>query len=165
MNYSYLAHHGVKGQKWGVRRYQNQDGSLTDEGRRRYGYGSAGSDVITKNTAQRIIQGAKLGGKIGTGLGVAGGALAAGNIMSLNAAALAAGAAAPFGPAGAAVAAGTTFAYAVMSGLANGALYGGATGAVVGAVETHRGRQYIERYDSGLSDFEHRELSARQAKR
>lgn len=36
----YLAHHGIKGQKWGVRRYQNPDGSLTDEGRRRYGYGA-----------------------------------------------------------------------------------------------------------------------------
>ena len=33
----YLAHHGVKGQKWGVRRYQNDDGSLTEEGKRRYG--------------------------------------------------------------------------------------------------------------------------------
>lgn len=33
----YLCHHGTKGQKWGVRRYQNPDGSLTDEGRRRYG--------------------------------------------------------------------------------------------------------------------------------
>ena len=32
----YLAHSGIKGQKWGVRRYQNQDGSLTPEGRRRY---------------------------------------------------------------------------------------------------------------------------------
>ena len=34
---SYLAHHGIKGQKWGVRRYQNEDGSLTDEGKKRYG--------------------------------------------------------------------------------------------------------------------------------
>ncbi len=31
----YLAHHGVKGMKWGVRRYQNKDGSLTDLGKSR----------------------------------------------------------------------------------------------------------------------------------
>ena len=33
----YLAHHGVKGQHWGIRRYQNEDGSLTAEGREKYG--------------------------------------------------------------------------------------------------------------------------------
>lgn len=32
----YLAHHGIKDQKWGVRRFQNKDGSLTAEGRLRY---------------------------------------------------------------------------------------------------------------------------------
>ena len=32
----YLAHHGIKGQKWGVRRYQNEDGSLTEDGKSRY---------------------------------------------------------------------------------------------------------------------------------
>lgn len=31
----YLAHHGVKGMKWGVRRYQNLDGSLTAAGKKR----------------------------------------------------------------------------------------------------------------------------------
>ena len=32
----YLAHHGILGQKWGIRRFQNKDGSLTAEGKARY---------------------------------------------------------------------------------------------------------------------------------
>lgn len=34
-NTSALYHHGIKGQRWGVRRYQNRDGTLTDKGRKR----------------------------------------------------------------------------------------------------------------------------------
>lgn len=30
-----LVHHGIKGQKWGIRRFQNKDGSLTPAGRKR----------------------------------------------------------------------------------------------------------------------------------
>lgn len=33
---AYLCHHGIKGMKWGIRRYQNSDGSLTNEGKKRY---------------------------------------------------------------------------------------------------------------------------------
>ena len=32
----YLAHHGIKGMHWGIRRFQNSDGSLTPEGQKRY---------------------------------------------------------------------------------------------------------------------------------
>ena len=32
-NSSYLKHHGVLGQKWGIRRYQNEDGTYTDLGK------------------------------------------------------------------------------------------------------------------------------------
>ena len=37
-----LCHHGIKGQKWGVRRYQNADGSLTPAGKKKY-YNDDGS--------------------------------------------------------------------------------------------------------------------------
>lgn len=36
-----LQHHGILGQKWGVRRFQNPDGTLTEEGKKRY-LGSTG---------------------------------------------------------------------------------------------------------------------------
>lgn len=42
-----MSHHGIKGQKWGERRYQNEDGSLTEEGRKRYS--SMGSARIQRS--------------------------------------------------------------------------------------------------------------------
>lgn len=39
----FLAHHDIKGQKWGVRRFQNDDGSLTAAGRKHYGLAEGGS--------------------------------------------------------------------------------------------------------------------------
>ena len=43
-----LAHHGIKGMKWGVRRYQNKDGSLTAKGRKRYSERQATSDFYRR---------------------------------------------------------------------------------------------------------------------
>ena len=39
-----LYHHGIKGMNWGVRRFQNEDGSLTSAGKKRYDDDSTGSD-------------------------------------------------------------------------------------------------------------------------
>lgn len=36
INKNELCHHGVKGMKWGIRRYQNKDGTLTNHGKSRY---------------------------------------------------------------------------------------------------------------------------------
>ena len=46
----YLAHHGVKGQKHGERKYQNKDGSLTPLGRIHYGVGAA-KEAVRKKVA------------------------------------------------------------------------------------------------------------------
>lgn len=54
----FLAHHGIKGQKWGNRRYQNSDGSLTPLGRVRYGVGAA-----RKAAGKAAIAGGKMAGK------------------------------------------------------------------------------------------------------
>lgn len=39
-----LCHYGVLGMKWGVRRYQNKDGSLTTKGKKRYSSDASKSD-------------------------------------------------------------------------------------------------------------------------
>lgn len=54
MNEVYLAHHGVKGQKWGVRRYQNKDGSMTREGQRRYHQGFSSKNGFIRRDFEQM---------------------------------------------------------------------------------------------------------------
>lgn len=51
-----LYHYGVLGQKWGVRHYQNEDGSLTPAGRAHYGVGERIKSNIEFNKRLRRIQ-------------------------------------------------------------------------------------------------------------
>ena len=52
--YGYLMHYGVKGQKWGIRRYQNSNGSLTSEGRKRYSKAKNFADI--KKASKQIFK-------------------------------------------------------------------------------------------------------------
>lgn len=51
-----LTHWGIQGQKWGVRRYQYLDGSLTEEGKLRYGknYKSPSNKVVNTKRARNM---------------------------------------------------------------------------------------------------------------
>ena len=71
----YISHSGIKGMHWGVRRFQNEDGSLTAAGRARYGDGGApnGSSGGTGGTSSRKAK-AKKALKIAAGVAVATGA-------------------------------------------------------------------------------------------
>ena len=61
----YLEHYGIKGQKWGIRRYQNKDGSLTKAGLKRYS--DAASEAASK-VGKAIAEGGK---KLGEAAGKA----------------------------------------------------------------------------------------------
>lgn len=122
-----LYHHGIKGQQWGIRRYQNSDGSLTEEGRRRYGRNGG---IMSINTKERLKQGAKIGAKVGAGVGALGTALSVGSLA-------AAGVAVP--PAAIAAIGGTYLASYATTGALRGALYGTA----YGAIETHQAREFM----------------------
>ena len=48
-----LYHHGIRGQKWGVRRFQNEDGSLTPRGEKRYGPEGTSSSKYKADAARQ----------------------------------------------------------------------------------------------------------------
>lgn len=55
----FLEHHGILGMKWGVRRYQNEDGSLTNAGRKRYGSGKPVGFFEARRIKKRKAEAAK----------------------------------------------------------------------------------------------------------
>lgn len=55
-----LYHYGVKGQKWGVRRYQNEDGSLTDAGKERY-YNDNERKELYEQSKRHVVKGVLTG--------------------------------------------------------------------------------------------------------
>lgn len=52
-----LAHYGIKGMKWGIRRYQNENGSLTSEGKARYAKDSGKSVKVNSDGSSTIPKG------------------------------------------------------------------------------------------------------------
>ena len=60
MDNNELMHHGILGMKWGVRRYQNKDGSLTSAGKRRVQMGEIGktsdSAVSSASSHKRSVK-------------------------------------------------------------------------------------------------------------
>lgn len=52
-------HHGTKGQRWGIRRYQNKDGTLTEEGKRRANKMAGEYARLTGSSIRRLTRSSK----------------------------------------------------------------------------------------------------------
>ena len=60
MTKSELYHHGIKGQKWGIRRFQNEDGSYTAEGKERRRADGSEKHGISKSTVKKVATAAAI---------------------------------------------------------------------------------------------------------
>lgn len=58
-----LEHHGIKGMRWGVRRFQNKDGSLTPAGKKRYGSADAKVGSSPERSKPSLLRGKSGGAK------------------------------------------------------------------------------------------------------
>lgn len=83
--YEELYHHGIKGMRWGIRRFQNKDGSLTPRGQKRRDQLDSQSDANSASSSASRKKGLSKNAKIalGVALGVAG-ATAIGVVAAKN---------------------------------------------------------------------------------
>lgn len=125
-----LMHFGIKGQKWGVRRFENEDGTLTPEGKLRYREAEKKAEKY-KSVGNRIAK------VIGGGIA---GAASMGSILT---AVLASGGSAAFGEVGlaGAVAAAPLLAATALGGAGITALVQG-----VHAAKVRRGMNFLNKY-------------------
>lgn len=79
---SYLAHHGILGMKWGIRRYRNRDGTLTNAGKERYN-SDGHVNGLSPERKQQLAKGAKLAAGFAVGV-AAGYAISKSNPAALN---------------------------------------------------------------------------------
>jgi len=64
LNEEYLSHHGIKGQKWGVRRFQNPDGTLTEAGKARRSDDGEKKSGLNKEMLKKVGKAALITGGV-----------------------------------------------------------------------------------------------------
>ena len=84
-----LSHHGIKGQKWGIRRFQYGDGLLTPAGRARYNVGPREKSGSSRSNYKKDKKGLtdrqrKIAKAVGVGVAVAGTAIAAKKLKDMH---------------------------------------------------------------------------------